>query len=307
MKTTQIRLAARPHGEPDDSCFATEVVELPDLEDGQVLLVRHREGVAVGRWSLPFARVDEHEVAEAAATRLLRDVLHLDPGHLEFAHTLTIPAADADVVVNVFDALGWAGEPRYSGRVFDDAGWIDPAGAPDADVVPEVAAWLAGSEAVDDPHDALVRTLLEARAALLDAYAAIPPRARERALDGEWAPVDVLHRVAVAEAYAMDEVVRLIETPGYVWREFNGEQAEVERRLRPRPSDAEVRERVVRAQTETFRMLDALTPEQLGRFGAHPQRGVVAARERIEQIAAHDREHTAQLRAMLDTARREDT
>lgn len=38
MKSTQIRLAARPHGEPDDCCFATEVVELPELEDGQVLL-----------------------------------------------------------------------------------------------------------------------------------------------------------------------------------------------------------------------------------------------------------------------------
>jgi NADPH-dependent curcumin reductase CurA len=38
MKSTQIRLAARPVGEPDDSCFATEVVDLPDLEDGQLLL-----------------------------------------------------------------------------------------------------------------------------------------------------------------------------------------------------------------------------------------------------------------------------
>ena len=38
MKSTQIRLAARPVGEPDDSCFATEVVDLPELEDGQVLL-----------------------------------------------------------------------------------------------------------------------------------------------------------------------------------------------------------------------------------------------------------------------------
>jgi NADPH-dependent curcumin reductase len=38
MKSTQIRLAARPEGEPDDSCFATEVVDLPDLEEGQVLL-----------------------------------------------------------------------------------------------------------------------------------------------------------------------------------------------------------------------------------------------------------------------------
>lgn len=38
MKSTQIRLAARPHGEPDDSCFATEIVDLPELADGQVLL-----------------------------------------------------------------------------------------------------------------------------------------------------------------------------------------------------------------------------------------------------------------------------
>lgn len=38
MKSTQTRLAARPHGEPDDSCFATEIVELPELADGQVLL-----------------------------------------------------------------------------------------------------------------------------------------------------------------------------------------------------------------------------------------------------------------------------
>ncbi len=38
MKSTQIRLAARPVGEPDDSCFETTTVDLPDLSDGQVLL-----------------------------------------------------------------------------------------------------------------------------------------------------------------------------------------------------------------------------------------------------------------------------
>jgi NADPH-dependent curcumin reductase len=38
MKSTQIRLAARPVGEPDDSCFETTTEELPALEDGQVLL-----------------------------------------------------------------------------------------------------------------------------------------------------------------------------------------------------------------------------------------------------------------------------
>jgi NADPH-dependent curcumin reductase CurA len=38
MNTSQIRLAHRPVGEPDDSCFETVVQELPDLRDGQVLL-----------------------------------------------------------------------------------------------------------------------------------------------------------------------------------------------------------------------------------------------------------------------------
>ena len=38
MKSTQIRLAARPVGEPDEHTFETTTVELPDLEDGQVLL-----------------------------------------------------------------------------------------------------------------------------------------------------------------------------------------------------------------------------------------------------------------------------
>ena len=36
--STQIQLAKRPHGEPDDATFQTAEVELPALEDGQVLL-----------------------------------------------------------------------------------------------------------------------------------------------------------------------------------------------------------------------------------------------------------------------------
>src|SRR5687767_13969965 len=38
MKSTQIALAARPVGEPDDDCFETRVVQLPELQDGQVVL-----------------------------------------------------------------------------------------------------------------------------------------------------------------------------------------------------------------------------------------------------------------------------
>lgn len=38
MESTQIRLARRPVGEPDDETFETVTVPLPDLEDGQVAL-----------------------------------------------------------------------------------------------------------------------------------------------------------------------------------------------------------------------------------------------------------------------------
>ncbi|MDQ3616083.1 MAG: NADP-dependent oxidoreductase [Actinomycetota bacterium] len=38
MQSTQIRLAARPVGEPDDSVFETATVDLPAVEEGQVLL-----------------------------------------------------------------------------------------------------------------------------------------------------------------------------------------------------------------------------------------------------------------------------
>ncbi|WP_241901575.1 MDR family NADP-dependent oxidoreductase [Nocardioides houyundeii] len=37
-KTTQITLAARPVGEPDDSTFGTVTTDLPELAEGQVLL-----------------------------------------------------------------------------------------------------------------------------------------------------------------------------------------------------------------------------------------------------------------------------
>ena len=41
MKSTQIRLAARPVGEPDAGTFETVSVELPALADGEVLPVSY--------------------------------------------------------------------------------------------------------------------------------------------------------------------------------------------------------------------------------------------------------------------------
>ncbi|MEI6666504.1 MAG: NUDIX domain-containing protein [Chloroflexota bacterium] len=271
-------------------------------DDGSVLLVQHHAGVAAGRWSVPFDGVAEDEVAESAALRVLRDALHLEPGQFEFAETISIPSADEDIVVNVFDALGWAGEPRFNARDFDDAGWLDATRLDGVDVVPEVAKFLNGGVVAGEVHAVVEAALVEARQALLDAYEAIPERWRERELDTVWAPVDVLHRCAAVEAYTLGEAVRLAETPSHVWREFNADQAEADRKLRARPSDAEVRERLLAAHDDTLRMVQALMPEQLLHFGAHPSKGTVQVRQMLEGIAAHDREHTDQLRAMQATA-----
>ena len=52
-----------------------------------------------------------------------------------------------EVVVNVFDAIGWSGEPRYAERNYLDAAWVNPAALEGVDIVPEVSAWLSGSRA----------------------------------------------------------------------------------------------------------------------------------------------------------------
>ena len=80
-----------------------------------------------------------------------------------------------------------------------------------------------------------VGALHDRREELLRTYDALPIAACERALDADWAPVDVLHHVAAKEAYTVDEAIRLADVRGHTWREFNSDQAEADRRLRGRP------------------------------------------------------------------------
>ena len=47
MQSTQIVLAARPDGEPTSSDFDTVTVDLPPLEEGQVLLSLHYQAKVV--------------------------------------------------------------------------------------------------------------------------------------------------------------------------------------------------------------------------------------------------------------------
>ncbi len=279
--------------------------------DDFVLLVRPATGVGAGTWSLPMAQMPEQATAEATAALVLRDGLRMEPGRLQFAKTLTIDHDGIEVVVNVFDAIGWSGEPRYAARNYLDAAWVNPAALDGVDIVPEVSAWLSGAEppASDDTQpEKLTALLVEARTELLAAYEAIAPAYRERDLDRGWAPVDVLALIASAEAYLFREARQLIDAGAHPWRPFNIDQWEADRLYRARPADAEVVARLGAgpdgnaqwprvAHAGAARLHRQPRPRQYGRRRDPRGRGVrrdCGTRPRIHRPAAQDAGHRPQ-------------
>ena len=276
-------------------------------EDGRVLLIRVRQsdGESEGLWSLPMQAVGEEEAAEEVLGRLLRDRLHVQPRTFEFAETLSVAGAgDARYVVNVFTCFGWTGEPRFSQQHYEDAAWVHPGEHGSLALVPELQGWFDsafGREQASRADAAAIAALLvEARQELIAACESIAALMRERPLDESWSPLDVLAHAASAEAYYAGEARRLLETPGHSWRPFNIAQWEDDHRSRPPAPEAELRARLDKLRTHTLAWLETLDRERLAAYGNHPQRGAVTVGDRIEKIARHDREHTAQLRAMIE-------
>ena len=283
-------------------------------EDDHALVVRHRAGDArfPGLWSLPLRVVEDHEMAEDAVATVLRDVLHVEPGPFEFSDTFYLQGADARrLIVNVFTCVGWEGEPRYSADEYEDAAWVAPANPGSLDLVPELRAWFAEAFGAGDAEgspapltpDALSTRLGEARLELLTAYEAIPLDVRTRPLDGDWSPLDTLAHAAEVEAYYFQESRRLLEQPGHIWRPFNDAQWFDIHRTRPREQETALLDRADTIRAATRAWIATLTAADLLAYGNHPERGVVQLDDRIDQIARHDREHAAQLRAMADAAR----
>ncbi len=274
--------------------------------DEAVLLVRPAAGPDVGWWSLPMAQMAADATAEATASRVVRDGLRMDPGWFQFADTLTLVRGDFEIVINVFDAVGWSGEPKYASDDFQDAAWVNPAALGDVDIVDEVGAWLRGEDAPvpdDILPDRLAAALVDARGDLLRAYLAIPPRDRERPLDRDWAPVDVLDHLASAEAYYLAEARRLSRPDAHHWRRFNADQWDADRRHRARPMDSEAVARLHQVQTDTLKTVAGMVEAELAHYGSRGQGGVIRVGEAITAIADHDREHTAQLDKMQWNAR----
>ena len=145
----------------------------------------------------------------------------------------------------------------------------------------------------------LVAELEEAREALTAAYERLDEAWLDVTLDGDWAPVDLIHHCATVEAYYASEARRLAEEPGHTWRDFNPDQGAAERAGLGRPEDRAVRARLHAIRVDTLAWIEALDSEDLAAYGNHAERGAVRIGERIQQIANHDRAHTEQLAAML--------
>ncbi|MEX1021708.1 MAG: DinB family protein [Dehalococcoidia bacterium] len=280
--------------------------------DRKALFVRHARGPFGGRWSLPLAGVAEHETAEDAIERLMRDLLHVTPGPYEFLDTVYLTGGGGErFIANGFTCVDWQGEPRFPPEVFDDALWAPPADIAGLDLLPEMRDWLstlfAGDSgapaAVEYDPASLLALLSDARGELLAAFDAIPTALRAAPLDeGGWSAFDVLAHAADVEAYYWSEVVRCLDEPGRLWGVFNDVQWYEGHRLRPVEDEGALRGRleVVRADARTWLMYKP--PESLAAYFNHPTRGVVQAGERVEQIAIHDREHAGQLREMARAA-----
>lgn len=282
-------------------------------EDGRVLLVQHHESHVEfgGHWSIPMHTVREEEVAEEALERLLREVLHVQPGPYEFAETVYVSSAGgANYIVNVFTCVEWGGEPRYADRAYADAAWTHPSSPGALALQPDVRAFLSQAfEGADISEgssgtsaEALDDALMSARLELIYAFNSIEARWRTEPLDDGWSPLDVLAHTASVEAYYLHEALRLL-SPGHTWRAFNSEQWEADYRLRPPEDASAVRDRLDLVRATTTNWIAIATPEQLATFGNHPERGVTTVADRIEKIARHEREHAEQLRGMREAAR----
>jgi ADP-ribose pyrophosphatase YjhB (NUDIX family) len=278
--------------------------------DGQVLMLRSAIGPFAGRWSMPFAGVADHETAEDALERMMREVLHVQPGPYEFLDTLYLEGSGGErFIVNAFTCVDWQGEPRYARGLHDDAVWAPPGNPGALDLVPEVREWLLASYEAEtatwgadyDPGT-LRRALTDARGELVAVYEEIPLRLRGEPLEEDRSPLDVITEAVDAEAYQVAETRRALAEPGHAFRPFNAAQWLDLKRLRPRDDEDAVRARMADVREGTLAWLEGATSDSMAQYINHPDRGVAQVGELIEWLVRRDRQAVATLRDMAQAA-----
>ena len=274
--------------------------------DGQMLLTRHAAGPFAGRWSMPLIGVADNETAEDALTRLLRDVLRVQPGPFEFLDTIYLEGTEgARFVLNAFTCVDWQGEPALAGPAYREAVWAPPAEAGTLDLLPEVRTWIAASAnetgtpaAPTYDRETITSKIADARGDVIAAYDAMPPALRREPLDDGWSALDVLAHVADVEAYFVGEARRCLAEPGRTWRLFNDKQWGDLHHLRPVEDEATVRARMQTVRGATLAWLREANEDMLAAYVNHETRGLVQIGSRIQGIADHDQTHTEQLQKM---------
>lgn len=278
-------------------------------EDGLVLLVQHPAASPfAGKWSMPLTGVPDHETAEDALERMLRDALHVEPGEYDFLDTIYANAVTSGerFIVNAFTCIDWTGEPRFGAEAYADAAWVSPGAPGGLDLLPEVREWLKTAFEEETgaivpreyDRDTLVADLASARADLIAAFDAVTPHQRTTADTAGWSPLDVFAHVSDVEAYYRNEIRRCVAGAGQKWRPFNETQWEDAFRLRPAEEERTLRDRLAAVSGETRTYLGSATPELLAVYLDHPERGVVQVGDRFEKIAGHYRNHAEQIRGM---------
>ncbi len=293
----------KPHAD-DPPQLASAGVLVRD--DGQMLLTRHAVGPFAGRWSMPLVGVADNETAEDALGRMLRLMLGVEPGPFEFLDTLYLEGAEGErFILNTFTCVGWTGELKLRGMLYNEAVWAPPVEANTLDLLPEVRDWIASSSneagAITSPaFDAasLEREIVEARGGIFAAFDAVPTARRRDDLDAGWSALDVLSHVADVEAYYLGETKRCLDEPGRTFRRFNDKQWADNVHLRPVEDEATVRARVQAVRGTTLAWLRAADETTLNAYLERETRGLGQVGERIQGITSHDRTHIEQLTKM---------
>jgi SAM-dependent methyltransferase len=149
--------------------------------DQQVLLAQRRLGSPpfAGRWTLPVAVLQPHEMAEEGLERLTRTELDVQAVEYDFADTLYLddPSGGGRYVGNVFLVLRWEGKLRYRTHGgFQDVRWVPVEELPGLPMPEPMVRWLrarlAGEELPEEPPDN--RAAWNAVAAAYQARHALP-------------------------------------------------------------------------------------------------------------------------------------
>lgn len=139
---------------------------------------------------------------------------------------------------------------------------------------------------------------------LKEAVAAAGSRVRVRANDGRFAMVEHLCHLGDLEREGYGaRIERLLSSePEPQWDDFDGDAVARERNYLEQDSDAAL-QRFIDARAANVARLRAASEDDWQKRGTHQGTGEVTLRQLAEMMVKHDREHAADIAALLEELR----